>query len=304
MRLVAELVHPVELAQRGDPAQQPAQLGVLGHVALAEEDAARPGPAPRRAGWRACRRGARAGRPGRRAPSARGGRRCSRSPRRAPGPRRSGGSRRCSCPGACVPWAGCRRRCALGVLNIARAPSPADLGGLGGMATEAVWPETALSPKARPGGLGRSTAYDRGAAVCFPAHSVAKPPIGATVRRDCQRADKSVSPGDVARADVPLRVAPEGVRALRQARLRPRLRRPERGLGVAARRRARGLTGATTTTRSARPRRCRSASRPSRWPNSWPRRRSTPGSASRSWRSPTRDAGRRARGCATSRASC
>ena len=37
--LVAELVHAVELAERGDRAQQPAKLGVLLHVALAEEHA-------------------------------------------------------------------------------------------------------------------------------------------------------------------------------------------------------------------------------------------------------------------------
>ena len=40
-RLVAELVHAVELAERGHRAQQPAQLGVLLHVALAEQEAAR-----------------------------------------------------------------------------------------------------------------------------------------------------------------------------------------------------------------------------------------------------------------------
>ena len=39
-RLVAELVHAVELPDRRDARQQPGQLGVLGHVALAEEDAA------------------------------------------------------------------------------------------------------------------------------------------------------------------------------------------------------------------------------------------------------------------------
>ena len=39
-RLVAELVHAVELAERDDARQQPRQLGVLRHVALAEEDAA------------------------------------------------------------------------------------------------------------------------------------------------------------------------------------------------------------------------------------------------------------------------
>ena len=39
-RLVAELVHPLQLAERRDAGQQPAQLGVLLHVALAEEDAA------------------------------------------------------------------------------------------------------------------------------------------------------------------------------------------------------------------------------------------------------------------------
>ena len=38
--LVAELVHAVQLAERGDRAQQPAQLGVLLHVALAEQHAA------------------------------------------------------------------------------------------------------------------------------------------------------------------------------------------------------------------------------------------------------------------------
>ena len=38
--LVAELVHPVELADRRHRGQQPAQLGVLLHVALAEQDAA------------------------------------------------------------------------------------------------------------------------------------------------------------------------------------------------------------------------------------------------------------------------
>ncbi len=40
MRLVAELVHALQAPELGDAAQQPAQLGVLGHVALAEEDAA------------------------------------------------------------------------------------------------------------------------------------------------------------------------------------------------------------------------------------------------------------------------
>jgi hypothetical protein len=39
-RLVAELMHAVELAHRGDRRQQPRQLGVLVHVALAEEHAA------------------------------------------------------------------------------------------------------------------------------------------------------------------------------------------------------------------------------------------------------------------------
>ncbi len=38
--LVLELGHPVQLAERGHARQQPAQLGVLVHVALAEEDAA------------------------------------------------------------------------------------------------------------------------------------------------------------------------------------------------------------------------------------------------------------------------
>ena len=38
--LVAELVHPVELAERRDRRQQPAQLRVLRDVALAKEDAA------------------------------------------------------------------------------------------------------------------------------------------------------------------------------------------------------------------------------------------------------------------------
>ena len=38
--LVAELVHPVELADRGDRREHPAQLRVLLHVALAEQDAA------------------------------------------------------------------------------------------------------------------------------------------------------------------------------------------------------------------------------------------------------------------------
>ena len=40
VRLVAELVHPLQAAELGERAQQPAQLGVLVHVALAEEDAA------------------------------------------------------------------------------------------------------------------------------------------------------------------------------------------------------------------------------------------------------------------------
>ena len=39
-RLVAELVHAVQLADRGHRRQQPGQLGVLADVALAEEDAA------------------------------------------------------------------------------------------------------------------------------------------------------------------------------------------------------------------------------------------------------------------------
>src|SRR5215218_5525638 len=39
-RLVAELVHAVELAERGDRAQQPRQLRVLVYVTLAEQDAA------------------------------------------------------------------------------------------------------------------------------------------------------------------------------------------------------------------------------------------------------------------------
>ena len=39
-RLVAELVHAVELADGGHRRQQPGQLGVLVHVALAEEHAA------------------------------------------------------------------------------------------------------------------------------------------------------------------------------------------------------------------------------------------------------------------------
>jgi hypothetical protein len=38
--LVAELVHAVELPDRGDARQQPVELGVLAHVALAEEHAA------------------------------------------------------------------------------------------------------------------------------------------------------------------------------------------------------------------------------------------------------------------------
>jgi len=38
-RLVAELMHAVQLAERGDRREQPAQLGVLLHVALAEQDA-------------------------------------------------------------------------------------------------------------------------------------------------------------------------------------------------------------------------------------------------------------------------
>jgi hypothetical protein len=38
-RLVAELVHPLQPPQLGHAAQQPAQLGVLLHVALPEQDA-------------------------------------------------------------------------------------------------------------------------------------------------------------------------------------------------------------------------------------------------------------------------
>ena len=40
-RLVAELVHALQASQLGHRAQQPAQLAVLGHVALAKQDAAR-----------------------------------------------------------------------------------------------------------------------------------------------------------------------------------------------------------------------------------------------------------------------
>ena len=39
-RLVAELVHALQPPELGDAAQQPRQLGVLGDVALAEQDAA------------------------------------------------------------------------------------------------------------------------------------------------------------------------------------------------------------------------------------------------------------------------
>ena len=40
-RLVAELVHALQAAELGDAAEQPRQLGVLVHVALAEQRAAR-----------------------------------------------------------------------------------------------------------------------------------------------------------------------------------------------------------------------------------------------------------------------
>ena len=40
-RLVAELVHALQAPELGDARQQPGQLGVLGHVALAKQDAAR-----------------------------------------------------------------------------------------------------------------------------------------------------------------------------------------------------------------------------------------------------------------------
>ena len=110
-RLLLELGHAVEVAPGGDAREEPAQLGVLGHVALAEEQAAIGLQARGQQDGRRVVGEARAARRGRRAPSCRAGRRCSRSRARpGPGPRRTGGSPRCSCPGACGPWAGCRRR--------------------------------------------------------------------------------------------------------------------------------------------------------------------------------------------------
>ena len=54
-RLVAELVHAVQPPELGDARQQPAQLGVLLHVALAEQDAALGIQAGGERGSRSCR---------------------------------------------------------------------------------------------------------------------------------------------------------------------------------------------------------------------------------------------------------
>ena len=54
LRLIFELRHPLQLAERRHRGQQPLQLGVLRHVRLHEQDRRAPGRSPRPAGRSPC----------------------------------------------------------------------------------------------------------------------------------------------------------------------------------------------------------------------------------------------------------
>ena len=106
--LLLELVHAVEVAPCRHRAEQPAELGVLLDVGLAEQDAAlgvEPGGDQdrRRVVEPLAQLGGIVGNGDRVQVDDAVDR-----PRRGPGPRRTGGWRRCSCRGACAPSAGCR----------------------------------------------------------------------------------------------------------------------------------------------------------------------------------------------------
>ena len=89
-RLVLELGHPLQVAVGRDRGEQPAELRVLVHVGLAEQDAAVGVETGGHQHRRRCRARSRAAPWGRTRRSSRAGRRCSRSPgRRAPGRRDS-----------------------------------------------------------------------------------------------------------------------------------------------------------------------------------------------------------------------
>ena len=98
----------LEPADRRDRAQQPGELGVLGPVALDEQRAALGIEAEGQQARRPSRASGCAGRRGRGCSSARGSRRCSRSPRTPTGASRSCGSRPGRCRGGRCPTAGCR----------------------------------------------------------------------------------------------------------------------------------------------------------------------------------------------------
>ena len=112
-RLVAELVHAVELADGGHRRQQPGQLGVLVHVALAEEHAAlgiqARGQQQRQ---QVVEPGAQLGGVVGEADRVQVDDAVDRRVAAVLALRPTGGWRRCSCRGACGPWAGCPRRCA------------------------------------------------------------------------------------------------------------------------------------------------------------------------------------------------
>ena len=103
---------PLEPAHRRDRRQQPHQLGVLRPVALDEQRAALGVEAERQQAGRHLARPRAAGRRRRGCSSARGSRRCSRSPRTRTGASRSCGSRRGRCRGGRSRTAGCPRRSA------------------------------------------------------------------------------------------------------------------------------------------------------------------------------------------------
>ena len=108
--LLLELGHAVEVAVGGDRGEQPGELGVLADVGLAEEDAAlgvEPGGEQDRG--RVVEALAQLGRVVGDRDRVQVDDAVDRR-RRGPGPRRTGGSRRCSCRGACGRSAGCRRR--------------------------------------------------------------------------------------------------------------------------------------------------------------------------------------------------
>ena len=143
------------------------------------------------------------------------------------------------------------------------------LGLLGGLGARAC--RSGASRKNRPGGRGRVTrcSPSRGDRTCVP-HSARVPCFDRSVLRRTARYLRRPAGGRSGR-----RVAALDVRPRRQAGRAARLRRAERRLGRAARRAAASPRATAARSPSARRDRPASGWRPSRWPSSSPRRRSS-----------------------------